>query len=229
MAIQLRLSPSQIVDLAKIGDLDPQLIQRVVDHLQSIRPLPLRPTELINQIKAAVNGEIATAELLSKQAVVLHGVMRQGTLNSSDVFDALCDQLAVAAKWQPEKLDQFRRVKSQFCSLLSSEAVKLVATAIDLSYEYANLLRRARIITDIRPIFDVAAEKINGAVVSHTLRIRYDNTEGNHDLSLAMDAKDIDDLRRECERALKKAKTAKSLMAEEAKVQTMISGGDTDA
>jgi len=94
--------------------------------------------------------------------------------------------------------------------LLKCRPVRLAATAIELSYDYANLVRNVRILSDIRPLYDEEAEKIEGAVISHTMRLHYDSADGEHELSLAMDEKDISNLMEQCKRALKKSQTAKA-------------------
>lgn len=92
--------------------------------------------------------------------------------------------------------------------------MRLAAAAVDLAYDYTNLLRRTRILTDVRPIFDWDGEVIEGAVVSFTLRIRYDNAQGEHEISIAMDALDVDALWDQCRRARKKALAARQLITE---------------
>ena len=111
-----------------------------------------------------------------------------------------------------------------FTELLLSPAVRVVASILDLTYEYENLLQVARVITDVRPVFSDDAKNVEAAVVSHTLRIRYDSTEGNHSISIAMDENDIRDLENQCKRAIQKAQTARGLMADQAKVPTIIAG-----
>ena len=103
------------------------------------------------------------------------------------------------------------------------------STTLDLMYEYENLLQSARVVTDIRPVFSQDATWIEGSVVSHTLRLRYDSTEGDHSISIAVDESDIRELERQCRRALLKAQTARTLMVEQAKVPTVISGDGSNA
>ena len=91
--------------------------------------------------------------------------------------------------------------------------METTAKALDLSYDYANLLQTTRIVTDIRPIFDNDVTKIDAAVVSFTLRLSYDNTEGNHGLSIAMNQADVKALREQCDRALKKSALARDTIA----------------
>jgi hypothetical protein len=73
-------------------------------------------------------------------------------------------------------------------------------------------------------VFSRDAAKIEGAVVSSTLYLRFENIEGGRELSIAMDESDVKELMKQCERALRKASTARNLMDSVAKVPTIITG-----
>jgi hypothetical protein len=107
--------------------------------------------------------------------------------------------------------------------------VSLAAKAIELSYDYANLLRRTRILTDIRPLYNDSADCIEAAVVSYTLRLRYDTADGEHELSIALDEADLRTLMAQCERAMTKAKTARDVLAGRCNISIAISGETSDA
>jgi hypothetical protein len=99
-----------------------------------------------------------------------------------------------------------------------------------LAYEYANLFQGARIVTDVRPVFNDGDDdemQIDGAVVSFTLRLHYDNREGNHSLSIALDETDVRALHHQCERALQKARMAQ-IRIQDAGIPTVISGKSSD-
>ena len=108
-------------------------------------------------------------------------------------------------------------------------AFRIVANALNLSYDYANLYLRARIITDIRPLFSKDAESIEGAVISYTLRLSIRSANGQNELSMAMDEADVLDLAQQCDRAFKKAHTARKIMKMQAEIPTVITGETHDA
>lgn len=120
-----------------------------------------------------------------------------------------------------------KALESHFAELLQDKSVRTVSKALDLAYEYANLFQDARIVTDIRPIFnDVDDEQmeIEAAVVAFTLRLHYDDRQGNHSLSVALDETDVRTLKYQCERALHKAQLAQDRMRDMVGVPTIISG-----
>lgn len=121
----------------------------------------------------------------------------------------------------------------QLRQLFQADAIRTVSKATDLAYDHANLFQGARIVTDIRPVFNDLDDdqlKMDGAVVSYTLRMHFDNRDGNHSLSIALDESDVLVLKDQCERALQKAKIAFSRMSQPQVIgiPTVISGEDID-
>jgi hypothetical protein len=87
-----------------------------------------------------------------------------------------------------------------------SPAVVLPAKARELAFDFERIYTRARILTDIRPVFDDARNEIMGANVTQTLRLDYTSrNDSSTSLSLALDMSDIEELRKCCKDALRKA------------------------
>ena len=60
------------------------------------------------------------------------------------------------------------------------------------------------------------------------LRLHFDNREGNHSLSVALDETDVRRLKYQCERALHKAELSQRRMQDMASIPTIISGEAND-
>jgi hypothetical protein len=229
MAPQIRLGARQITDLVQIRDLPPEVLSNLAARLQAANPL--RADELLGEIKAALGAEqTGVADRIMRPLLGLQSMIRHKRIGPEEAVKAVREALQSAdPKWTDAELRRWDALEQDFQALISSPAVRRVSVTLELTYEYENLLQSARIVTDIRPMFNEDVSAIEGAVISHTLRVRYDSAEGDHSLSLAMDQNDIKDLQRQCERALQKATAAQRLMTENAKVKTVISGaGDTD-
>ncbi|HWL08245.1 MAG TPA: hypothetical protein VNQ76_07570 [Planctomicrobium sp.] len=231
MPPQIRLHPKQIADLAEIRDTSPETLLAIRDHLLAARPAPMRPSELklrIVEVLGEDNSEAANR--IIRPLLGLQAVIRQQQLEPHGVIKAIRVALqSVEAPWKAEELDRWDNVESAFKQLLTAPIVRVVSSALDLMYEHENLLQSIRVITDIRPVFAKDAESIEGSVVTHTLRIRYDSREGDHSISIAMDEADIRELERQCKRALLKAQTAYDLMTTKAEIPTIISGDGNNA
>ncbi len=186
-------------------------------------------SDLFTKVKNALLGEQNAAESVTRLCLALNGVMRHSQLDADSVVSSIQSTIEREARWTNEEIDRWTSIEPIFVRLLGSSAFRVVAKAMDLSYEYANLYRRARILTDIRPLFMSDAESVEAAVISYTLRLRFDSADGEHELSIAMDEGDVRELRDQCERALKKARVARDLMANTAAIPTIVTGERSDA
>jgi hypothetical protein len=142
-------------------------------------------------------------------------------LDATALSEALTDELS--KKWNKEELDEWQKIRSPFEDLLNARSVVLIVKAIQLSYDYANLYEKGRILTDIRPLFDEDSLRIPAALVSQVLRIDYVNEEGRHSISLAMDESDVERLRRACERALRKGEACEEVAGKESGIRVVRS------
>ena len=224
MSLQLRVSKHQLADLKMISDLGPDCLVKVEQKLKSLPNPTLRPQDLLAKVGEALKQD---AESLVRQLLSLQGLVRQTGLAVEEVLSGI--KAAVQRQGQEVGLElaSWERVEGEVQKLVEETSVRLAATAIELAYDYTNLLRRVKILTDIRPLFDRPAEQIEGAVVSYTLRLHYNSADGEHELSVALDEGDIRTLRAECDRAIKKAATAKSLITEKCQIPVALSG-ETD-
>lgn len=163
---------------------------------------------------------------LFKQLISLCALRRSRGISSAQAVEGIRFGIRHAkeqARWTDEEATAWRQLEPLLANLLSQESVWGCAKANDLAYEYANLFQRARIITDIRPVFNERATAIESAVVSFTLRLYFDNFEGNHSLSIALDENDLQNVKSQCDRALEKARVSKKLMGK-CSVPTIIAG-----
>lgn len=107
--------------------------------------------------------------------------------------------------WTKELIEEWNNAKEELVNLLDSldddHPLMVSLKAQHLVYDRPNLLRDIRIITDIRPVFDKAAEHIHEMVVTHNLIIEYEDKEGRKELYLAVDNEDISSIRNACDRA----------------------------
>jgi hypothetical protein len=86
--------------------------------------------------------------------------------------------------------------------LISEKAEALV-------WSHQNVLFSSRVITDVRPVFDASGTKILEVIVTNSLHVEFTTGRGGQEkLVFAMDATDVAELRRACERAEVKIQTA---------------------
>jgi len=225
MAIKIKLKEDQTNAIQKIAELGPEKLVQILDALRNeeVRK-PLGHKQLTRFIATII--ERANAELLTSQLVSLGSLIIRTNEKPQAVVEAIDEQLTeMNTSGRFPKLDQWRIVYESFLRLLESPEIRRVSMALSLNYDYANLLHRAKILTDIRPIFSESADRIEACVVSYTMRVHYSTGDGNRELSIALDYADVESLKSQCDRALKKSETAKASM-QDAGIQTEISGED---
>jgi len=225
--VSLNLIPHQLDDLGVICDLDQTVLRRIQEHLSSQNSI-LRPRQMIHQIVEVAEDRLDDEEIESivRLTISLRGIVRRLRLDPQEFTIGLRQAVNRDSDWEPERKAKWPEVEPLFFDLVWSNPARMISNAIELSYDYANLYRSGRIITDIRPLFTDDASAIEGAVISFTLRLHYDSDDASHEISVAMDEMDVDQLFEQCERALTKAKTAK-LKIEES-IPAFITGSEDD-
>src|SRR5206468_2991943 len=89
----------------------------------------------------------------------------------------------------------------------------LYAKARDLAFDFERLYTRARILTDIRPIYDDPRNAIVGADIIQSLRLDYVSSDGDtKTITIALDIPDLEQLKKCCEDALQKSEVARKLI-----------------
>jgi hypothetical protein len=109
---------------------------------------------------------------------------------------------------------EISRVKHTLRTLLSVRSLTLKSKAQDLLREHANTFCDARIVTDLRPVFDfdIAAGPA-GVVVTHTLKVEYHDRGDHTDIRIAIDKDDIETLISVLLRAQEKAEALTAFSA----------------
>jgi len=106
--------------------------------------------------------------------------------------------------------DRFVRNMHEF---LDIEALSFLAKAHTLQSEHERLFHDAKIITDLRPVFHEPDEAPVDMILEYILKIAFhDGSRRHREIYMAMDANDIERLKKAIERAEKKAASLKALL-----------------
>jgi hypothetical protein len=229
MATQVALQQIQLDDFVAIRDLAPAKLEAAVDALRLAPSTPMKPDRLANVLAEGLKEPKGTADGIVRQALALYAWIIHGGLTISELQASTREAVKNDFGWTDAEIEKWRGVEPAFSELIASKAIRLTASVIDLSYEYTNIWQGARILTDIRPIFNEDATVIDGAVVSHAFRLRFDSVDGPHEMYVCLDESDIRALADQCERALQKSRTAGSMLTEKAKVPIVIPGEKENA
>jgi hypothetical protein len=88
----------------------------------------------------------------------------------------------------------------------------LTAKAVDILTDAQHLFFTAKILTDIRPVFDEEGKVIEAAVIVHNLVIHYGDAGAHKNFFVHLDTNDVKELRAVLDRADEKAKALRSLL-----------------
>ena len=121
---------------------------------------------------------------------------------------------AQASKKSPISDDQKNLLAARLARLLEIKAsLNITSKAFDILTDAERVFYSAKILTDVRPVFDDQGNKIEGAVIMHNLRIHFGQDNDHRDFFVALDTNDIKELRTVLDRAEKKAKSLEELLS----------------
>lgn len=232
MSIKLRVDKQDLDELASIRDLGEENLARIIEKLDGLDPIPLRPSDLRTAVESVLPDSESEAAALVRQLLILSTLRAQHFLGIDEVLSGLrfgIENAPEEEKWKTTELHGWETIQPSLSRLLEVPAVQTASKAYHLTHEYANLCRTATILTDIRPVFSENADAVRAALISHTLRLNYFNPEGSHSLSIAMDERDVRELQQACERAIRKAATASRFISNATDIPVLICGEDEDA
>lgn len=104
-------------------------------------------------------------------------------------------------------------LKDRLAKLFALKAsLGLTSKAVGLLTDAANLFYAARILTDVRPIFNEEGNVVEATVLLHNLVLHYGENGQHKDFFVTLDTNDVKALREILDRADNKAKALKSLL-----------------
>jgi len=108
-------------------------------------------------------------------------------------------------------VDEKQDLIGKLVKILSSENLNHTFKALNLISENDQIFREARIISDVRVIFndDLKASTRSGVII-HRLKIEYQKNQSVKDFYLSLDSGDLQKLRKQIDRAIEKEKILKS-------------------
>jgi hypothetical protein len=196
-----RFSRNHILDILKIAALPEDKLLQVKEAISSSKKRILTD-DSIKVIVESVTNDSVYSELFPDIVFSLIVISKSTGLELLAVFDEL--ERAAAASEFP--LEDWNKNKETLLAIASDERVVLGEKAVELLHASPNIYRGSSVIIDSRPIFDHGREKVVGHIIFATLVASFHTTKGVEEIAIALDVKDLRDLRESSERALKKIK-----------------------
>jgi hypothetical protein len=223
MLARIRIPPWQKAAFKALATLGAQERAGLLQTVSTLTPT-LDLEEIGKSLSANSSIDSDTASGILDVLVGLHGVRENLGLDLNEFIREVRraaeedqDQTLIPKDWA-----EFAQFLTNILSLDTGLAA--AAKALFVSQEYPNLYCKARVLTDLRPIFGARVEDLPTALVTaHALKITYHSGTSTEDFFVALDRKDISDLISVLERAIKKDDSLKRLT--QSKGLTLLSVG----
>src|ERR1700687_3422193 len=156
----------------------------------------------------------STIKIIVNELFSMHLALENLDISTEEFSKSVSD--AVFSEQSEEfPIDEADRdiLKDRLTKLFELKAsLRLTAKASDISTDAQHLFYTAKILTDIRPVFDEEGTVIEAAVIIHNLLIHYGDANDHKNFVVTLDANDVNELRSVLDRADAKAKALQSLL-----------------
>jgi hypothetical protein len=146
--------------------------------------------------------------------ISLNSVKEANEVPIEKFVDDVCDAMKRTA--EPEEIsvtDRIQALKERLSMLLPMDSIAVASKVWDLKTEVESVFDGARVLTDLRPVFGTDAEKdAKGAIVLHNLKIDFWRDGQMKSFYIALDDKDVADLRKVLDRAETKGRTLRAML-----------------
>jgi len=204
--LPFRIPSDEVRYFKQIVETDIEQLNRAAAFLRGEKPR-LDVSSLSRDLAKAVDLEFEQVDSLVRFLWRLTLVKRRFELNLHEFIAALHASLEQFSKqtWSQEDRAEWEKRQQILADLLDPQgALGLGAKATELLWEQPLVLCGARVVTDLRPIFDDPAEIIQGFITFHTLILRCLEGTDEKEIHVAMDNNDVSLLKGHLERAEKK-------------------------
>jgi hypothetical protein len=160
-------------------------------------------TELGNRLQEAIpDTPPGRAAALVRELFSLHNLHLSHDWEIADIVEVVSSDQSI-------KIDDAQRqeLRRRINILMSDPAIAWLAKAYDISGEHPNIFHTARVLTDVRPVFeDEPSSGIVGAIIVYTLNLEYFTSSNDKEVYVALDEDDIRLLEKAIARAREEGK-----------------------
>jgi len=199
-----------------ILQLDESQVRELVSLLEDVSPTR-NLTDLQREIEARTSQDmLGNLDDIIETLSSLYGLRDSMSLDLPEFVEVIGEMVdeshAEGLEFSDEQdRERFKAVMTQF---LGVDSLAIAARATDILYERERTIHGTpRIFTDIRPIFGANPEASpRGAVIVHTLKVRYHDNGQSRELFLGLDTENVNELIGVLERANSKAEALKRFL-----------------
>jgi hypothetical protein len=199
------------------------LAQAAVEHLEAVETaagverLSVEPEALCRSIAERTGLELATVTPVVLALVRLALVQRTFQLGTDVFLESVTRTLSQSRgdKWTSHDAESWVERLPNIKRLLSPEgAIAYTAKAGQLLSDQHLVFCKARILTDVRPVFDENANVVQGFIPFHILAMTWHEGAETRTVYVSMDSSDLALLRDQLDRAERKEKVLRTSLTQ---------------
>jgi len=198
-----------------IGTLSDSATAELFSILESV-PLSIQQQDAVMQ---ALNNTTQISSEDAREIVSVLFSIYSALAYSCKSINAFVDELIESVnEWQDEggaspTTEVKKLLRENLTKLLSVPSISVVSKAAGLLFDCDNILKHARVLTDVRPVFGYGDDdSILASVIVQTLKLEYVKDDEEKEFFVNLDEQDVDNLISILQRAKRKAVQSENLL-----------------
>jgi len=202
--------------------LDKEKFDKIIGLIQRKIEIESLPSKIGEAISIEIGVDSKTAFEITDALFGLNGLFElEDSENKKDVAKNLCDSLKFEFGDDKDLINKvdWDRVAEYFIVLTTDTPLSFSYKTIDLNSEYERIYKASRVLTDIRPVFkNDVNEDVHYAIIVHKLKLEFTDAHNNPTtLYFSLDSQDLQQLKKNIDRAESKEKALKHTFNEKLK------------
>jgi hypothetical protein len=211
---EMRIPKSGQIAFRKLLDLTAEQFDKLVNAIAETPPAASPDLFWSHVADRVLEIDRESVQLIVDELFSLNYARDSWGLSESD-FAKMASEAAASQASKKSRIpeDEKNTLSLRLTRLLEIKAsLSLTSKALDVLTDADRIFYSAKILTDIRPVFDDEGKKIEAAVIMHNLRIHFGQDNEHRDFFVALDTNDIKELRSVLDRADRKAESLQMLL-----------------
>lgn len=178
---------------------------QLLSALKSIKPA-LLSKDIVKQLKNKVDIDLAKLQQIVEVIMLLYRMQESAKIDSDQVAKDLVDRFSANKDSESQEANsEYSKLQEYLIELLTLDSgIKFSSKASSLLVEHESFYTGSQIITDIRPVFSSGSDPSpETCLLIHNLNISVGGSKKDK-VFIALDSRDLRDLKKEIDRALDK-------------------------
>jgi hypothetical protein len=198
--------------LSEIVALSIEAVEAIAQTLAKVEPVH-GTKELVSSVEHAAQISNEKADAIVRSLRSLYVLRASSEAEVPELVTKLITAMQTSGKKPLQVPDQEKGdLETKFTRLLSLKSLGTFSKIEQLKSDHHSLFYDAKILTDLRPVFDQPEQLPPGAIITHTLKIVCHEGLEHKELYFSLDSEDIVTLKKIVERAEVKLSSLKALL-----------------